>query len=484
VWNFATAAVVYLTAVKLYNRRTALWAAFLFVYFSTNYFTPDMMAANTELLMALPYTAAFYFFIRAYQGADRPCESALRRSLLFVAAGLMTGAAAMFKQVAVFNLVFFALYEMAAAVIARRQIRRESSQAKWVMALARRVIARLSLIALGFAVVAALFFGWLVATGALWSFWRYAVVLGTMYVGALPEDLWLRFFLSRVSGYILFNAALWSLAVGAVWRAVVMVKKRGGNEKASLPDRPASHRHFACDLAVTLWCVMSLSGVVTSGRFFGHYFIQALPALALLASRGVTDLGYRLRDPARRRKAQIAAVAVALLFLFGFVRIHQRTAILAYETITGKRTRWSEDWGMTKREREAEAVARALGSRISAGEPLYIWDYGLDVYWQTGARPASRYLTPYYITGRFPEISTEYAPPDEPFWPEERINLVEDLKRERPRLILDVTGTLPALPYPEVVDFINANYLYEQNIGPDPARPFAVYRLKSAADAE
>ena len=139
---------------------------------------------------------------------------------------------------------------------------------------------------------------------------------------------------------------------------------------------------------------------------------------------------------------------------------------------------------MSKREREAEEVARALRNWIGEGEPLYIWDYGLDVYWRTKTRPASRYLTPYYITGRFPEISTEYAPPDEPFWPEARMNFVEDLKRAKPRLILDVSGTLVALPYQEVVDFIKANYRFEQNIGPDPARPFAVYRLVPAADAE
>src|SRR6266571_1351301 len=63
VWNFATSVVVYLISSRLYNKRIGLWAALLFVYFSTNYFTQDTMAANTELLLALPYAAAFYFFM-------------------------------------------------------------------------------------------------------------------------------------------------------------------------------------------------------------------------------------------------------------------------------------------------------------------------------------------------------------------------------------------------------------------------------------
>src|SRR5436853_7152458 len=93
VWNFATAIVIYLTTARVHGKRIALWAALLFVYFTTNYFTQDTMAANTELLLALPYTAAFACFMRASDmSSERP---AARRSLLFIGAGVMTGLAAM-----------------------------------------------------------------------------------------------------------------------------------------------------------------------------------------------------------------------------------------------------------------------------------------------------------------------------------------------------------------------------------------------------
>ena len=489
LWSFATATVVYLIASRLYSRRTALWAALAFVYFSTNYLTQDMMAANTEMLMALPYTAAFYFFIKARLNR-RDNERALQstsRPLNLILAGVMTGLAVMFKQVAVFNLAFFALYEIWRTLLERDRIKQSSpgktSPRVSVITAARRMIGPLMFIALGFSLVMALFFGWLTKTGSLADFWRYAVVLGVKYVDAMPEQLGLRFLLGRVFGYVLFNAALWSLAVWTVWRAArKLLRREPGGVKQPSPDLYAENAaHYRFDLTIALWAIASLSGVFTGGRFFGHYFIQVLPALSLLASRAVMHLGERLGAPAGKRKAQVAAALLALMFLFGVVRIHYRTAILAYETITGRLTRWSEEWGMTKREREAEEVAQILRSRIRAGEPLYIWDYGLDVYWRTGARPASRYLTPYYITGRFPEITAELAPPDEGFWPEARANLIEDLNRTRPSFIVDVSGTLLALPYPEVVDFIKANYRFEQNIGPLPARPFALYRSKQAA---
>jgi hypothetical protein len=227
-------------------------------------------------------------------------------------------------------------------------------------------------------------------------------------------------------------------------------------------------------LTITLWGAISLVSVLMSGRFFGHYFITLLPALSLLAAPAANQLALSLRE----RKAKLAAAVLALFFLIGLVRAHHRTAILAYETLTGARTRWSEDWGMSERQREADRVKEALSGRLEFGEPLYIWGYAHDVYWRTGCRPASRYLTPYYIDGRFPDAETDLAPIDAPFWKATRANFIEDLRRRRPRLILDISGKMDDLPYPEIVKFIKENYRDEGRILSDPQRPFRVLRLK------
>ncbi len=456
IWNFATAMILYWTAARGYGKRAGLWAALLFVYFSTNYHTQDMMAANTELLMLLPYAASFYFFMRAATPSKRASVSCL-----FVA-GLLTGVAILFKQVGVFNLAFFALYEAFSIYDARRRtgaiIRIEL----------RRSAARLFFTALGVSVVLAVFALWLVAEGSAAAFWRNTVVLGKYYVDAMPVELWLKLMTSRVLAYILFNAALWSLAVWAAARAIKGRLKNGGAQSET--------RGFT--LAIALWGAASLAAVFTGGRFFGHYFIQVLPALALLASRAVEVLIDRLGDPRRAQKARAALAALVVLSLFGFVRFHGRTLVLVYETLTGRSTERSARWGMTVREREAEEVAARLQGRVGAGEPLYIWGYAGDVYWRTGARPASRYLTPYYITGQFSEELPSVEKAGDSFWQENRAHLIEDLKRTRPRLILDVYGGLLSLPYAELTEFIEENYHREGRIGPDPNRPFVVFRRK------
>lgn len=452
-WNFATSIFVYLTASLAVGKRGGLWAALLFVYFSTNYLTQDMMAANTELLMILPYTAALYFFLRASD------DRARRSALLLIAAGFMTGLATLFKQVGVLNLLFFGLYFLFETYQTRRRL-----QTNWIKKSVGRLIARLSLVALGFALVIAAFVLWLVWMGALNDFWRNAVEINLFYIDSEQPGLWIKFLIGRGLGYVIFNLTLWSLAT---WTIVRSFKDRrlAKNETDS---------RFDFNLTVTLWGAISLVSVLMSGRFFGHYFITLLPALSLLAAPAVERLGKCLRDG----KARLAAAALVLFFLIGFVRSHHRTAVLAYETLTGARTRWSEDWGMTKRQQEAEQITKALKDRLEYGEPLYIWGYAHDVYWRTGCRPASRYLTPIYIDGRFPDAESDSAAPDAPFWKETRANFIEDLRRVRPRLILDIYGDMDDLPYPEIVNFIKENYRDEGRVGPDPQRPFRVLRLK------
>lgn len=464
VWNFATSVIVYRIGARFYNKRIGLWAALLFVYFSTNYFTQDMMAANTELLMALPYAVAFYFFMIGAGAYEEHSVVSARAAL--IAAGVLTGVATLFKQIGVLNLVFFSFYEMLALWIDRGRGN------DTFVSRVRRVVGRLSLVGVGFALVLVALIVWLESMGALGDFWRNGIVLNMFYIDSAPLGLWARFAVGRGLGYVFFNAVLWVLAGWAALRSFKEVKRdRSGVLKEATPAR--------FDVSVTLWCVVSLVAVIMSGRFFGHYFIPALPALSLLGARGVQLFGAAVRDPTQRRRAQGGLAVLSVLFLVGLLRCHHRTAVLAYETVTGTRTRWSRDWGMTTREEEAAIVSRFVRERVPAGEPLYIWGYAHDVFWRTGCRPASRYLTPYYLDGRFADAEATVSPSGEEFRREAAANLMEDLRRAKPRLILDVEGSFKTLPHPELVGFVESNYVDEGSAGPDASRPFRVLRLRS-----
>jgi len=473
VWNFAASVVVYLIASRFYTKRVGVWAALFFVYFTTNYFTQDMMAANTELLMAVPYVASFYFFIvgNARNGPNQDGQSLARfGASSLIVAGALTGLATLFKQIGVLNLLFFAVYEFYAAWNTR-QTPQGTTALKTSLG---RVVAHLSLIGAGFVFVLAAFVVWLKSISALGDYWRNGVVLNMFYIDSEPFGLWFKFLIARGLGYVFFNATLWSLAVWAAWRSARELNSRR-KERSNEREGALGKRN---DITVALWAMASLIGVVMSGRFYGHYFIPALPALSLLAARGSNRLAKALRVPAVRRRAQVGVGVLALLFLPGLFRCHHRTAVLAYETLSGTRTHWSANWGMTKREQEAEVVSEFVRQRVPIGEPLYIWGYAHDVFWRTGCKPASRYLTPYFIDGRFADAEAIVQSSGEGFRREAAANLLEDLRRTKPKLILDVEGTFKALPHAELVEFVEQNYRDQGAAGPDAARPFRVLELR------
>jgi hypothetical protein len=66
----------------------------------------------------------------------------------------------------------------------------------------------------------------------------------------------------------------------------------------------------------------------------------------------------------------------------------------------------------------------------------------------------------------------------EEFRREAAANLLEDLRRTNPRLILDVEGGFKRLPYRELVDFVEENYRDEGSVWPEASRPFRVLQLK------
>jgi len=504
VWNFGTAAALYSIAKRLYSRSVGLCAALLFVVFSANYFPQDMMAANTELLLALPYTLAFWAWARSASERRQALDDSLDESViripehglafpvsgsrgdwttrqpflwLFVA-GSFAAIATLFKQIGILNLVVFTVLEAARVRVLPRPgfpIASVDPRRRPDSALYSSAIARVMVLLFGFATPIAITAGWLVYTGATHGFWRNTVALELFYVNSLPARLWLKFMVTRTFGYILFNLALWALAGAAIWRTVATVRR--GRHKL---DELARERAPIADLAIALWGLVSLAGVFASGRFYGHYFIPVLPALALLGARGMEYLHTVSSVPRVRNRVRTAGAVLSVLFLFGFLRFHLLTAALAYEAVTGRSTNRVANWGATKREREAAAIGNQIRNEIGEGGYLYIWGYALDVYWRSRCRPASRFLTPYYVTGDFyPEVTASSVTNKGPFWDQARASFIEDLRKTEPSLILNIDEPIESLPYREIVDYVNQNYVRDGVLGSSPDYQFVVYRRRS-----
>jgi 4-amino-4-deoxy-L-arabinose transferase-like glycosyltransferase len=324
------AAAVALLAFSLgrrFGRLPAAVGALLAVMLAAS---PGLQAvdANAETLMMLPYTAAALLMWRWARGEhlDRPwLEGAL--------AGALTVIAIMTKQVAgvlVFQLVV-------ALVLRRRDI----------VALAGSFVA-----AAGAATLATV--GWVASTGQLREWIVYGWLQNFMYAqnAAGPERL--------------------RTALEGVWRlrAIIVAPLALTTAVALWPQRDRdpvwrADTHFAL-----WWLLLSAVPTTISGFFFPHYFIQLIPALALLGALAATRV-LAWRHDAGRTKVATAVTALILVAALAGPALHLAKAFSIYPQLP-----------IPTDSNLKPEVAAWVGSLTKPSDRVLMWSHlrGLSVY--------------------------------------------------------------------------------------------------------
>ncbi|MFD3511570.1 glycosyltransferase family 39 protein [Streptomyces sp. NPDC058657] len=132
---------------------------------------------------------------------------------------------------------------------------------------------------------------------------------------------------------------------------------------------PLLRRPKAPGADLWLWLAASAVAVATGFHFFGHYYLQLMPPLALLATAALHAL------PRRWTTAALTVTAVTC------------TAFLT--------------WGSAAPRPElahAQRVAEAVRARTAPADPVLIWGMHPETYWLADRTPASRYLTAGLLT--------------------------------------------------------------------------------------
>ncbi|MBA0052052.1 glycosyltransferase [Streptomyces sp. AJS327] len=118
-----------------------------------------------------------------------------------------------------------------------------------------------------------------------------------------------------------------------------------------------------------VWLGASAMAVTVGFQFFGHYFLQLVPALALIGAGALAALS------ARRVMAVLAATAVIASGYMGWGFLADRTEL-----------------------DHAHRVALAVRDRTAPDEPVLLWGMHPEGYWLAQRPPASRYLTAGFLT--------------------------------------------------------------------------------------
>ncbi len=321
-----TAWLVAVEARRRYGRRAG-WAAGLLTVFALVAFAPqDGQAANFEIFM-LPAMTAAVLLARRGRG---------------ISAGVAVAAATLAKQTGAATLLPV-LY-----LVWKARGRRGITEALGGFGVP------IALVALGF------------GPGQL----LYWTVLGNgSYVSV-----------KTASTYVLSMFAVMSLAwvvcnLPIVWRL-----------PAAWRARYTATRDGAHDLDLWLWLASAVLSVMVGLRFFGHYYLQLVPPLAIITA-GALHRG--------SRRAARVTVAVAATFAIGFSAagyfMRPFDADLQYKN-----------------------VSKYLADHTRPDDRVLVWGSVPEIYWASGTRPATRFITTSgFLGGAQPGRPPEDAAPED-----------------------------------------------------------------------
>ncbi|MFJ5088610.1 ArnT family glycosyltransferase [Streptomyces sp. NPDC088674] len=363
---------------------------------------PDAMAATFEVFMLPATVAAMYFGAR-------------RRYLL---AGLALAVATLTKQVGLAPLL-----PLAVQILAGRRRTREAA------ALVAGTVAPLALCALVLGV-------------RPFTFWVF--FSSGSYASSPPGPAEAAGRAGNALLCLLTAFALTLLLVPRLpWRNAL--RRPADRTRATAPPPPRDAARRDASRALAGWLPASMAAVAVGWHFYGHYFLQLTPPLAL-GSLWLVDITRRSGTGGRRSTRGGGPARTASVLVAG--------ALVAAGAWTAAAVR-SAPPGMTK----VLHVATAVEERTAPGQRVFQWGMHPEIYWLSGRKPASRYLTAGLLTnfsggGDPARVGRRYAVPGA--WDRFR----RELAASPPCLVVDDSAGTPyrLAAYPELRNLLTRDY--------------------------
>ncbi|MET0628696.1 MAG: glycosyltransferase family 39 protein [Acidimicrobiia bacterium] len=378
-----TALLLTIEARRRYGTRAGWIAGIMCVCAMVMFAPQDGQAANFEVFM-LPSMTAAILLARRGKG---------------IAAGVMVAAATMAKQTGAATLLPV-LY-----LLARARGKRG-----------------VGAVALGFSVPTALV---ALAIGVAQLF--YWTVLGNgSYVGVdTASALVVAMFAVMTFAWVACNLPLlWKMP--RAWR-----------------DRGMPADDGQTDIDLWLWVLSAAVSVAIGFRFFGHYYMQLVPPVTLLAAGALSRGSWKAA-----RVTVAAAVASAILFSGAGYVMHPFGG-----------------------EPQYEKVSAYLAANAQAKDTILVWGSAPEIYWASGLGPATRYITTNtFLAGNHPGRTQTSAPASD-IDPQMWAYFYADFKDHPPQYILDTSPAKvrgaehsPMSEFPEFNEMVDHDYRYVRSI--------------------
>lgn len=384
-----------------FGREEARWAALAYIVGSSVYLPNDMLATNGEQLMN-PFLMLGAFF---WWKQGRPLMAGCLAGVSAFAGGLCYQKGWVMLPV---------LGAWGVWSLIRKDQRRDARV---------RLIGLFGGAALGTAAVAAILARQGILDQALyWNFTSNARYIGAG--GALMsfslEDAQPHGTV-RIVFYLLANL----LPLRVIWRGM-----RQGRESMEAPRRRLMS-------FLLLWLAASFAALSLGGRYFGHYFLQTVPAWSALFGATFPTVVKAL-DPRAFRRLLWAGFPLAGLAVFSQV--------------------WVAAGGLESQHPLLRDLARHAAANTTPDERVFVWGYASPAYYFADRQPGARFVYPQSLAGYVPGLpySLDQRTDPMPFVVWENWNLaMDDLREKRPVMIYDTApagfhywGKFPVRRYP------------------------------------
>ena len=409
-WIIATALMIYKLADEFYGNKVkpGFLAALFYVIVISTYESWDVLAINTEILLVLPITAAVFFLLRGEKVSN---------PWFFIFSGMLCALGAMAKQTGGIVLPAMLLYLIVVQLLQRGKV-------PW-----RETIKRCLQVVFGFSLVIGVFIAYFWVHNALKDFFYLTVKHPFEYSALIDLDYFKYRLKVRTLDIVIPNFLLWGTAFFTAGYIVIRgLKKfmvRAIPQEWNITDR--------AELLLVLWLFASLLGISMSGRFFGHYYIQAFPVLSLLAAYGVLILSDKLLAkvlPSSLTKGVIWTVVLVGICMPVFK--YQKKNITRF--IINKENPQLE---YDQLELSFNPVSDYIRKHTTSNDNIFVWGFCPQIYVLADRKPASRFIFCNFLTGRMTESPRHFefdAETTDQITPGSWEMLRDDLSRAKPRV--------------------------------------------------
>ncbi|MBN1621086.1 MAG: glycosyltransferase family 39 protein [Endomicrobiales bacterium] len=378
-YNLISIFLLFKLTSLLYGKKTAFLAGFIYAFISSER-RLLAQAANTEIFMLAPMIASWLFIV---------VDDMKNKPGFVFAAGIFSGLAVLFKQVAFTNFLGILIFLFYVAGIKKISI--------------KSMLLKVLLLICGFLIPLSLVIIYFVKNNALNDLFYQVIKHNMEYSDILREihsakDILTHFFMTF--RFLLESQLMWWItSFIAIYYTLI------------------SKRHQ--EKIFVIWFVMSFIGLSAGWRFTLHYFLQVVPAISVLSAAGIMSI-LSVISKIKQKTISIPAKAVFILLI---AAIPLRANKHYYSLSPGQLTYMIYSDSPF---REAVVISDYINKNSGKQDKIFILGSEPEIYFYSGRRSASRYIFTYPLTFPYSDVL------------EKQKYVIGEIKNEKPLFILYV----------------------------------------------